>query len=99
MHCSYHAAGYALDPASLADDVAGINDGEVRTGLMQVIERTHYNDEEARVNAPPQFNHFGAQTGVFGRPAARDFAREEPAHERYTLFGRSVLKRWRGGDL
>ena len=99
MHCSYHAASYALDPASLADDVAGINDGEVRTGLMQVIERTHYNDEEARVNAPPQFNHFGAQTGVFGRPAARDFAREEPAHERYTLFGRSVLKRWRGGDL
>jgi hypothetical protein len=87
VHCSYHAAGYALDPAYLADDVAGINDGEVMHGLMEVIERTHCNDEEARANALLQFNQFRAQTGVFGRPAARDFARQVPAHEYWNMVG------------
>jgi hypothetical protein len=80
MHCPYHAAGYALDPAYLADDVAGINDGEVMTCLVQVIEQIHYNDEQARATALMQFNEFRSQSGIFGMPASQQYAKQVPAH-------------------
>jgi len=34
-HCDYHAAGYALDPNFLSDDVNGVNDGEVFAGPVE----------------------------------------------------------------
>jgi len=87
MHSSYHAAGYALDPAYLADDVTGINDGEVMTGLVQVIERIHYSDEQARATALMQFNEFRSQSGIFGMPASQQYAKQVPAHEYWNMIG------------
>jgi hypothetical protein len=81
LHCDYHAAGYALDPNFLSDDVNGVNGGEVFAGLSRVIERTFHDDEAAREEAFSQYSDFRKQRGVFVHPTLRSSIKTMGAHE------------------
>jgi len=80
-HCDYHAAGYALDPNFLSDDVNGVNDGEVFAGLSRVIKRIFHDDEEARAEAFIQYSDFRKQRGVFTDSGLRSSIKSLAAHE------------------
>lgn len=90
LHCSYHAAGYALDPNFLCDDVNGVNDGEVFTGLNEVIERHYHDDEAAQGLALQQYGDFRMQRGFFAKSTLKAAAKSMPAYEWWELVGGGV---------
>jgi hAT family C-terminal dimerisation region len=67
--------------------VAGINNGEVMAGLMDVIARIHCGDDVARGESLLQFNDFRSQSGVFAKPAAQDLAQPESSYEYWNMIG------------
>lgn len=81
LHCDYHAAGYALDPNFLGEDVNGINGGEVFQGLARVLERHYHDDPEAQAGALQQYGDFRKLRGVFALASLKVAARTVPAHE------------------
>lgn len=81
LHCDYHAAGYALDPNFIAEDVNGVNNGEVFQGLTAVIERHYYDDEESQAAVLQQYSDFRKQRGVFSAGSLKIAAKTVPAHE------------------
>jgi hAT family C-terminal dimerisation region len=62
----------------------------VVTGLLQVIDRIHYNDEQARAAALMQFNEFCFQNGIFGMPIAQQYAKQVSAHKYWNMFDEQV---------
>lgn len=81
LHCSYHSAGYALDPNFLNEDVNGVNGGEVFSGLTTVIEKHYYQEEESQAAALQQYSDFRKQRGIFAAGSLKIAARAVPAHE------------------
>jgi len=81
-HCDYHAAGFALDPNFIAEDVNGVNGGEVFQGLVRVIERHYLDDEVSQEEALRQYQDFRKQRGVFSAEnISKVAARAVSAHE------------------
>ena len=81
MHCDYMAAGYALDPNHLKDDVNGVNGGEVFMGLAAVIGKHYHDDDNAQAEALQQYTDFRKQRGVFALPALKAAIKTLPAYE------------------
>ena len=81
LHCSYHSAGYALDPNFLNEDVNGVNGGEVFAGLTTVIEKHYHEDEQSQAAALQQYSDFRKQRGIFAASSLKVAAKAVPAHE------------------
>lgn len=96
MHCRYHAAGYALDPNFLQDDVNAVNNGEVFAGLTAVIEKVHHGNSAAQALALQQYVEFRAQRGkVFEMSSLQAAAKTVAAHEWWQMIagGASELRK------
>ena len=89
-HCDYHAAGYALDPDFLGDDVNGVNAGEVFEGLLRVIQRTFHDNEAAQEEDFSQYTDFRKQRGVFTHQTLRASAKTMAAHEWWEMAAGGV---------
>ena len=94
MHCDYMAAGYALDPNFILDDVNGFNGGEVFTGFTSVVERILHNDAGAQAEALSQYTDFRKKRGVFKSKALWAAAKTMAAHKWWEVIagGASELR-------
>ena len=86
LHCSYHSAGYALDPNFLNEDVNGVNGGEVFAGLTTVIEKHYHEDEQSQAAALQQYSNFRKQRGNFAASSLKVAAKAVPAHEWWEMI-------------
>ena len=94
LHCDYMAAGYALDPNFILDDVNGFNGGEVFAGFCRTVERILHHDEEAQAEALSQYTDFRKKRAVFSSKALWAAAKSMAAHEWWEMIagGASELR-------
>lgn len=95
LHCDYMAAGYALDPNFISDDVNGFNGGEVFTGFSNTVARILHDDPDAQAEALSQYTDFRKRRAVFNNKPLWAAAKRMAAHEWWEMIagGAGELRR------